>query len=68
MSTAASLIVGQVTIDELDHEEVEGEACGDATGWRYTDAERAGVELCGAACDAYRAVGDVDRVLTCAPI
>ncbi len=49
----------------LTYDNSEVTDCATESGWHFTDETRQFIELCGAACDAYKASGDVDITFDC---
>lgn len=49
----------------LVHGDDEVDDCAGESGWRYTDAQRSGLELCGDACAQYRMFGELTVTFDC---
>lgn len=51
--------------DPLIFDEVEVTDCATQSGWHFTDESRAKIELCGDACERYKATGEVSISFVC---
>lgn len=58
-------LVVQSKADPLEYSKTEVTDCAAESGWHFTDDTRAAIELCGDACTAYKATGEVDIIFDC---
>ena len=58
-------LIVETGMTPLEYDTNEVTDCAAESGWRFTDATRSAIELCGDACTAYKATGKVDIVFDC---